>query len=205
MIFESPNHTMFNQLPESVFVHPSASIIGNVKMGDDCSIWPSTVLRADLGEITLGKGVNIQDGSVLHTEYRKSLSIGDYTLVGHKTMLHGCNIGRGCLIGIGTIILDGAEIGDGASITAGCLIRGNVKIPPFSLVVSKNGDIKIYPNRAPVATVIAGSLEYIELAKYYESQATQTNRGKHQEFQPSSDLKEKAVQLAKDMFGQDFK
>lgn len=89
-----------------------------------------------MNRITLGNFINIQDNTSLHTDSRGSISIGDWTLVGHNAMLHGCKIGRGCLIGIGSILLDGCEIGDGAQITAGCMIRGGKKIPPRSLVLA---------------------------------------------------------------------
>ncbi len=197
---DSPNHRCVNAQPDSVFLHPSSSVIGNVTLGEHCSIWPSTVLRADLGAIELGRGVNIQDGSILHTDSGGRLTIGDYTLVGHKVMLHGCSIGRACLVGIGTIVLDGAQIGDGAMITAGCLIRGGMKIPPFALVVAKDGDVKVYENKARTLLTVMGSLEYIRLARRYE-------KG---EFGPVSSEEHNASEvearrILKEMFDRDFK
>ncbi len=146
------------------YIHPLAAVIGNVHLGNNVSIWPGAVLRGDLNHIYLGDGTNIQDNSTLHTDSRSDLRIGEWTLVGHNTMLHGCKIGRACLIGIGSIVLDGAEIGDGAQITAGCLIRGGKKIPPRSLVISKNGDIQVIPNKAKPILTVAGCIEYIHLA-----------------------------------------
>lgn len=147
------------------FIHKSATVIGKVKMGKDCSIWPGAVLRADTNEIILGNAVNIQDNCTLHADSQNPISIGDYSLVGHNVMLHGCTIGKGCLIGIGSIILDKAEIGDGAMITAGCMIRGGMKIPPKSMVIQKDGKLQIYENKAKVQLTIAGCLEYIVLAE----------------------------------------
>lgn len=146
------------------YIHPGATVMGDVEMGESCSIWPGAVLRADMNSIRLGKAVNIQDNTTLHTDSRSSISIGDYSLVGHNAMLHGCKIGRGVLIGIGSIVLDGAEIGDGAQITAGCMIRGGKKIPPRALVLSQGSEIKIVPNRAKPEFTIAGSIEYTHLA-----------------------------------------
>ncbi len=145
------------------FVHPAATVMGMVELGPDCSIWPGAVLRGDMGPIRLGKGVNIQDNTTLHTDSRGDISIGDYTLVGHNAMLHGCKVGKGCLIGIGSVVLDGAEIGDGAMITAGCMIRGGKKIPPMAMVVQKDGKVVVIEGRAKPALSIAGSLEYIRL------------------------------------------
>lgn len=150
---------------EKPYVHEKATVMGNVTLGDSCSIWPGAVLRADLNTITLGKYVNIQDNSTLHTDYNSQIVIGDYTLVGHNVMIHGAKIGKACLIGIGSILLDNCEIGDGAQITAGCMIRGGKKIPPHSLVFSKNGELQILPNKAKVEATIAGSIEYVILAQ----------------------------------------
>ena len=147
------------------FIHPMASVEGLVEMGVDCSVWPGAVIRADMNTVRLGRGVNIQDNSTLHVDSGRGLSIGDYTLVGHNTMLHSCTIGRACLIGIGSVILDGAEIGDGAMITAGCLIRGGKKIPPGALVLEKNGKQTIVENKAKTRYAVTGSIEYINLAR----------------------------------------
>ena len=150
------------------FIHPAATVIGLVEMGEGCSIWPGTVIRADMNSIVLGNSVNVQDNSTLHVDSSAGMTIGDYTLVGHNTMLHSCKIGKACLIGIGSIILDKAEIGDGAMITAGCLIRGGMKIPPRSLVVQKEGKLTVYENKAKLQLTVAGSIEYMELAARYQ-------------------------------------
>ena len=156
------------QQAKSSFIHPQASVFGMVTLGKNTSIWPGAVLRGDLGNIILGDFVNIQDHSTLHVNSRNKIEIGDYTLVGHNAILHGCKIGKACLIGIGCVILDGAEIEDGAMITAGCIIRGGKKIPARSLVIQKSGDIKIVEGKARTSHTIAGSLEYAELAKRFK-------------------------------------
>ncbi|WCL48813.1 gamma carbonic anhydrase family protein [Leptospira sp. GIMC2001] len=163
------------------YVHNQATIIGDVSLGDSVSIWPGAVIRADMNRINIGSYVNIQDNSTLHTDSRSGIDIGEWTLVGHNAMIHGCKIGKGVLIGIGCVILDSAEIGDGAQITAGCIIRGGKKIPPRSLVVSNGGELKIYPNKAKPQMTIAGSIEYIFLA----------DRMKRGEFGPFSEEEEK--------------
>lgn len=133
-------------------------------MGEYSSLWPGVVVRADMNAFVLGKYVNIQDNSTLHSDSKRGITIGDYTLVGHHAMIHGCTIGRGVLIGIGSVILDDAQIGDGAMITAGCMIRGGTKIPPQALVTPDGSSIRIFENKARTAYTIAGSLEYVELA-----------------------------------------
>lgn len=153
--------------PRLPFIHPLAAVDGLVTLGEGCSIWAGAVLRADMNTIRLGPYVNIQDNTTLHTDSRSSIEIGDYTLVGHNAMLHGCRIGRGCMIGIGSIVLDHAEIGDGAMVTAGCLIRGGKKIPAGALVLSKGEELRIVPGGAKTALTIAGSLEYAALARRF--------------------------------------
>lgn len=168
---------------DTAWIHPKASVIGNVVLGPDCSIWPSSVLRGDLGHITLGRAVNIQDGTVIHCDSGGRVDIGDYTLVGHRAMLHGCTVGRGALIGINCVVLDGADIGDGAMITAGCMIRGGMKIPARSMVVQKGGELKIYPDKARTRMTLGGSLEYVELAR----------RWKERTFEPLTEKEEKEL------------
>lgn len=153
------------KIHKKAYVHPSAVVMGAVKLGEKSSVWPMTVIRADLGNIIIGSYTNIQDGSILHCNTDNQLEIGDYTLVGHKTMLHGCKIGKGCLIGINATILDNAEIGDGAMIMAGCTIRGGKKVPPRSLVLPAGDKVKIMENKATPLLTVYGCLEYAELAK----------------------------------------
>lgn len=158
-------HYTAEKIHPTAFIHERAFVFGDLAMGEHSSLWPGVVVRADMNTIVLGNCVNIQDNSTLHCDSRRGVTIGDYTLVGHNAMIHGCKIGRAVLIGIGSIVLDDAEIGDGAMITAGCMIRGGTKIPPRALVTPEGSSIKIYENKAKTAYTVAGSLEYIELAK----------------------------------------
>lgn len=116
-------------LGERVFLHASCQVIGDVKIGDDSSVWCNTVLRGDVNRIEIGRGTNVQDltmGHVTHKSKDKpegsALIIGDYVTVGHSVVLHGCRIGNECLIGIGSIILDDAVIPDHVMIGAGSLV-----------------------------------------------------------------------------------
>ncbi len=146
------------------FIHQNATAFGMIEYGTSVSIWPGAVVRADMNQIKLGDFVNIQDNSTLHTDSTSPISIGEWTLVGHNVMIHGCRIGRGVLVGIGSIILDNAEIGDGSQIAAGCMIRGGKKIPPRSLVVPNGSDIKIFPGKAKPELTVAGCIEYAHLS-----------------------------------------
>mgnify|MGYP001271693233 FL=1 len=105
------------------FLAENATVVGDVVMGDGCSVWFNAVLRGDVNSIRIGNNVNIQDGSVLHTLYEKSVvEIGDYVSVGHNVTIHGAKINDYALIGMGAIVLDYAEVGEGAIVAAGALV-----------------------------------------------------------------------------------
>ncbi len=123
------------------WVAPSASVIGNVVLGEDASIWFNAVLRGDNEPITIGDRSNVQDGCVLHTDPGFPLTIAADSTVGHMAMLHGCTIGRGSLVGIGAIVLNGAVIGEECLIGAGALVAEGKTIPPRSLVVGSPGRV----------------------------------------------------------------
>ena len=122
------------QIGENCFLAENAAIIGNVIIGNDCSIWYSTVLRGDVNSIRIANGVNIQDGTVLHTLYEKStIEIGNNVSVGHNVTIHGAHIKNYALIGMGSTLLDHAVIGEGAIVAAGSLVLSNTVIEPGSI------------------------------------------------------------------------
>lgn len=119
------------QYGDNCFLAENATIIGDVILGNDCSIWYNTVLRGDVNSIRIGNGVNIQDGSVLHTLYEKSqIHIEDNVSVGHNVTIHGATIKAGALIGMGSVILDHAVIGEGAIVAAGSVVTNNTVVEP---------------------------------------------------------------------------
>ncbi len=122
------------KMGKNVFLADNATIIGDVIMGDDCSIWFNAVLRGDVNSIRIGNKVNIQDGSVLHTLYQKStIEIGDNVSVGHNVTIHGAKIENNVLIGIGATILDQAVIGENSIIAANSLILSGTIVEPNSI------------------------------------------------------------------------
>jgi len=122
------------QIGKNVFLAENATVIGDVIMGDDCSIWYNAVLRGDVNSIRIGNRVNIQDGTVLHTLYQKSVvEIGDDVSVGHNVVIHGAKIENGALIGMGAIVLDHAVIGEGAIIAAGSVVLSGTQVEPGSI------------------------------------------------------------------------
>ena len=122
------------KIGKNVFLADNATVIGDLEMGDDCSIWFNTVLRGDVNSIRIGNKVNIQDGSVLHTLYEKStIEIGDNVSVGHNATIHGAKICSNVLIGMGSTILDGAVIGENSIIAANALVTSGTIVEPGSL------------------------------------------------------------------------
>ncbi|HYW96752.1 MAG TPA: gamma carbonic anhydrase family protein [Bacteroidales bacterium] len=119
---------------KNCFFADNATILGDVVMGDDCSVWFNTVLRGDVNSIRIGNRVNIQDGSVLHTLYEKSvIEIGDNVSVGHNVIIHGAKVEDNVLLGMGSIILDHAVIGENSIIAAGSVVLTNTIIEPGSI------------------------------------------------------------------------
>ncbi|MBO4369734.1 MAG: gamma carbonic anhydrase family protein [Paludibacteraceae bacterium] len=118
------------EIGKDCFLAENATIVGDVHIGEGCSIWFNAVLRGDVNTITIGNHVNIQDGAVLHTLYQKStIEIGDYVSVGHNVTIHGAAIKDYALIGMVATVLDGAVVGEGAIVAAGALVLSNTQIP----------------------------------------------------------------------------
>ena len=116
---------------KNCFIAENAAIIGDVVIGDDCSIWYGAVLRGDVNPIRIGNRVNIQDGAVLHTLHKKSVvEIGDNVSVGHNAIVHGASVGNNVLVGMGAILMDNAVVPDNTIIAAGAVVLSNVKLEP---------------------------------------------------------------------------
>ncbi|MCC8132770.1 MAG: gamma carbonic anhydrase family protein [Tannerellaceae bacterium] len=122
------------EIGKDTFLAENATIIGDVVIGEGCSIWYGTILRGDVNSIRIGNGVNIQDGSVLHTLYQKStIEIGDHVSIGHNVTIHGAKIENGALIGMGSVVLDDAVIGEGAIVAAGSVVLAKTRVEAGSI------------------------------------------------------------------------
>ncbi|MCQ2050961.1 MAG: gamma carbonic anhydrase family protein [Bacteroidaceae bacterium] len=122
------------EIGKDCFLADNAAIIGDVVIGDGCSIWFGAVLRGDVNSIRIGKGTNIQDGAVIHTLYQRSTTtIGDNVSVGHNVTIHGAEIKDNALIGMGSVVLDHAVVGEGAIVAAGSVVTGKTVIGPGEL------------------------------------------------------------------------
>ena len=119
------------KIGKNCFIAENAVIIGDVTIGDDCSIWYGVVLRGDVNTIRIGNRVNIQDNASVHTLYKRSVTIiGDDVSVGHNAVVHGAKVGNNVLVGMGAILMDNAEIADGSIIAAGAVVLTGEKLEP---------------------------------------------------------------------------
>ncbi|HLM78104.1 MAG TPA: gamma carbonic anhydrase family protein [Rubrobacteraceae bacterium] len=119
----------------SAFVAPGAYVIGTVHLGQESSVWYGAVLRGDTEPIQIGARTNVQDSCVLHADSGYPVIVGEGCVIGHKAVVHGCQVGDGCLIGINATVLTGAEIGEGSIVAAGAVVPEGRKFPARSLVV----------------------------------------------------------------------
>ena len=157
-------------LGRDAWIAPNATVIGDVHLGDEASIWWNAVLRADNDRISIGAGSNIQDGSVLHADEGVPLTLGANVTVGHLVMLHGCTIGEQSLIGIKSVILNRAVIGKHCIIGANSLIPEGKVIPDRSLVMGSPGKVVRELSDEEVARLQASATHYVENARRYQRQ-----------------------------------
>ncbi len=157
------------QLPAKgqYWVAPNATLVGQVQLGPDCSIWFNAVLRADNEPIVVGARSNVQDGCVIHVDPGHPVLIENDCTIGHMAMLHGCRIEQGALIGIGAIILNGARIGAGSLVGAGALVTEGQQIPPGSLVLGRPGKVVRQITAEETARIKQGVDGYVARAKSY--------------------------------------
>lgn len=156
-------------ISETAFIADYTTITGDVKIGNESSVWFNTVIRGDVAPTIIGNRVNIQDNSVLHQSPNQPLIIEDDATIGHQVVLHSCVIRKKALVGMGSIILDGAEIGEGALIGAGSLVPQGKKIPPNTLAFGRPAKVVRNLTTEDIKDMERISKEYLEKAKYYKS------------------------------------
>ena len=159
-------------IPDSCYISESVDLIGDVKLGDNVSLWFGTVVRGDMNFITIGNRSNIQDNSVIHVTTDVSpTSIGNEVTVGHNAIIHGATIEDRCLIGMGSIIMDDAVIGEGSIIGAGAVVPPNMIIPPRSLVVGLPAKIVRQTTDKELEMIIERAQHYIDFSQEYKNQS----------------------------------
>ena len=156
---------------DNFWIAPNASVIGEVNLERDASIWFNAILRADNEPITIGEGSNVQDGAIIHTDPGYACNIGKKVTVGHMAMLHGCSIGDGSLIGIGSVVLNGAKIGKNCIIGSKALVTEGMDVPDGSMVLGIPGKIKKTLTEEEQSFVPLGADHYIDNYKKYKQLA----------------------------------
>lgn len=146
---------------DSVWIAPTADVIGNVTIGEESSVWYRAVVRGDVCAITIGEGSNIQDGAVIHGNFGHPVTIGNCVTIGHNAIVHGCTIGNNVLVGMGAIILDDAEIGENCIIGAGALVTSGKKIPSGSLVLGSPAKVVREVTKEEITKNADNAMEYM--------------------------------------------
>ena len=163
---------------EGTWLAPNATIIGDTTIGRDCSVWFNVVLRGDVNTITIGDRVNIQDGSVLHTLYGKSvIEIGNDVSIGHNVTIHGAKIHDLALIGMGAVVMDDAEVGEGAIVAAGAVVLSRTKIGPHELWAGAPAKFvkKVDPAQAAEINVKIAR-NYLMYSRWYTEPESEPNK-----------------------------
>lgn len=155
------------KLASDCFVAPNATVLGDVAMGRESSIWFGAVVRGDSNVIKIGAGSNVQDLCVLHVDETNSLKIGDLVTVGHRATLHGCTVEDNVLIGMCSTVMNGAVIGKESIVGAGALVIEGTKIPPRSLVLGVPAKVKRQLTSDEILAIDTNARQYIEKAAQY--------------------------------------
>ena len=153
--------------PKSAHVFPGAVVVGDVTIGEACSIWYNAVVRGDEAPIVIGEGSNVQDNAVLHVETGHPLTIGKDVTVGQGAILHSCTVGDNTLIGMGAIVLDDAVIGKNCIVAAGALVTGRTVIPDGSMVMGSPAKVKRELTAEEIAHITENAKIYRELKEGY--------------------------------------
>ncbi len=164
-VYQLGEHTP--EIHPSAYVADNATVIGKVHLAEDSSVWFGVVLRGDTDRIRVGRGSNIQDNTVVHTDAGIEVVIGDHVTVGHQCMLHGCSIGDGSLIGIGAIVLNGARIGRHCLVGAGSLVTEGKEFPDHSLIMGSPARVVKTLTPEQAERLARGAAHYAEAGQHY--------------------------------------
>ncbi len=163
------------KIGKNCFLADNATVVGDVTMGEGCSIWFGTVLRGDVNTITIGDRVNIQDNSTIHTLYEKSVTeIGNDVSIGHNVVIHGAKICDMALIGMGSVVMDHAVVGEGAIVAAGSVVLSNTQIGPHEMWAGSPAKFKkmVDPSQASEINVKIAR-NYLMYSTWYEEGETE--------------------------------
>jgi carbonic anhydrase/acetyltransferase-like protein (isoleucine patch superfamily) len=165
-------------IPKSCFIEETGVVIGDVVMGEDCSVWFHAVVRGDVHSIRIGNRTNVQDLCMLHvTHDTHPLVIGNEVTIGHNVVLHGCTIKDRVLIGMGAIIMDGAIIGENSVVGAGALVTEGTIVPPKSLILGSPAKVKRTVSDDELAWIKDSADNYVTYARQYLGNPTMARTG----------------------------
>jgi carbonic anhydrase/acetyltransferase-like protein (isoleucine patch superfamily) len=153
----------------TAFIAPNASVLGDVSLGEDSSVWYGAVLRGDVDAISVGMQTNLQDGTIVHVDEGVPCTIGARVGVGHRAILHGCTVEDDCLIGMGSVLLNGVRIGRGSVVAAGAVIPERMTVPPGSLVMGVPGRIVRPVGEALSQRIAETWSHYVEQARAHRA------------------------------------
>lgn len=163
-------------ISRAAFVAPNATVLGDVTLGAQSSVWYGCVLRADINSIVIGEGSNIQDGTIVHLADDYGVNVGDYTTIGHAAIIHACMIGSECLIGMGSTVLDGAQIGDRCVVGANALVTQRFVAPPGSMILGAPAKVVRALTEAEKSELRRWAEKYIEVAPAHAARARSGGR-----------------------------
>lgn len=155
------------EIHPSAYIHPSAVVIGKVKIGARASIWPGCVLRGDIEPIEVGEETSFQDQSVAHTSDGLPVKIGKRVVIGHRATIHGAVVGDDAMIGMGANLLDGSELGAGSILAAGALLTEGKKVPPGSLAVGVPAKVLRQVTPQETERIHQGAQDYVKRMESY--------------------------------------
>lgn len=157
------------QIDKEAFIAENATLIGEVKVMKNASIWYNVVLRGDIAPIIIGENTSVQDGSVIHCAEGLPTIVGNKVTIGHQVVLHACKIGDYSLIGMGAVVLDEVEVGEAAVVGAGALVAPRTKIPPRTLVMGVPAQVVRNLREEEIVEIEKHVKGYVELMKKYKS------------------------------------
>jgi len=157
------------RLAPTAWVADSAEVIGDVTLAEDSSVWSGVVIRGDNHLISIGRGSNVQDQTVLHTDEGLPLVIGERVTIGHQVMLHGCTIGDETLIGIGAVVLNGARIGKNCLVGAGALVTEGKEFPDGSMILGSPAKVVRQLTPEQIEGLKRSAQHYVDNARRYRS------------------------------------
>ncbi len=166
-------HTIKGQTPkihESVFIAWNAEITGNVTIDENASIWFSASIRGDMNSVTIGKGSNVQDNCVIHTDSNRGAVIGDNVTVGHGAILHSCTIGNNTTVGMGAIVLDGAKIGANSMVAAGSVVPPGKEFPDGSMIMGSPAKVAREMRPEEIEGFAKNCQSYVEMGQLYRAE-----------------------------------